>query len=71
VAGNKFDPLFQTLIASDLVDEYRMWVSPVVLGKRKRLFEKTVPPCGSPLSGHHHPVVGVYAQRDDPFRICR
>jgi dihydrofolate reductase len=36
--------LLQTLIAADLVDEYRMWVYPVVLGKGKRLFENGVPP---------------------------
>jgi dihydrofolate reductase len=35
--------LLQTLIAADLLDEYRMWVSPVVLGKGKRLFENGVP----------------------------
>ena len=36
--------LLQTLIAADLLNEYRMWVSPVVLGKGKRLFENGVPP---------------------------
>ena len=36
--------LLQTLIAADLVDEYRMWVAPVVLGEGKRLFENGVPP---------------------------
>ena len=36
--------LLQTLIAADLVDEYRMWVSPVVLGEGKRLFKDGVPP---------------------------
>jgi dihydrofolate reductase len=36
--------LLQTLIAADLVDEYRMWVAPVVLGDGKRLFENGVPP---------------------------
>ena len=36
--------LLQTLIATDLVDEFRMWVAPVVLGEGKRLFEKGVPP---------------------------
>ena len=36
--------LLQTLIAADLVDEYRMWIAPVVLGKGKRLFEDAVPP---------------------------
>jgi dihydrofolate reductase len=36
--------LLQTLIAADLVDEYRIWVYPVVLGEGKRLFENGVPP---------------------------
>ena len=36
--------LQQTLIAADLVDEYRLWVFPVVLGEGKRLFEKGLPP---------------------------
>lgn len=37
--------LLQTLIAANLIDEYRMWVCPVVLGKGKRLFENSVPAC--------------------------
>jgi dihydrofolate reductase len=41
--------LLQTLIAAALVDEYRLWVFPVVLGKGKRLFESTVPPRGFTL----------------------
>jgi len=36
--------LLQALIAADLVDEFRMWVYPVVIGKGKRLFENGVPP---------------------------
>lgn len=36
--------LLQALIAADLVDEYRLWVFPLVLGKGKRLFENGVPP---------------------------
>ncbi len=36
--------LLQTLIAADLVDEFRVWVYPVILGTGKRLFEKGVPP---------------------------
>jgi dihydrofolate reductase len=36
--------LLQTLIAAELVDEQRIWVFPIVLGKGKRLFEDGVPP---------------------------
>ena len=42
--------LLQTLIAAELVDEYRIWVFPVVLGEGKRLFENGVPP-RAPHSG--------------------
>jgi dihydrofolate reductase len=36
--------LAQTLIANDLVDEFRLWVFPVVVGEGKRLFGRgTVP----------------------------
>ena len=41
--------LLQTLIAADLVDEYRLWVFPLVLGEGKRLFENGVPPRGLTL----------------------
>jgi dihydrofolate reductase len=36
--------LLQTLISAGLVDEFRLWIFPVVLGEGKRLFEKGVPP---------------------------
>ncbi len=41
--------LLQSLIAADLVDEYRLWIAPVVLGEGKRLFENGVPPRGLAL----------------------
>ena len=41
--------VLQTLISADLVDEYRLWVFPLVLGEGKRLFEHGVPPRGLTL----------------------
>jgi len=41
--------LLQTLIAAQLVDEFRLWTYPVVLGKGKRLFEEGVPTFGLTL----------------------
>ncbi len=41
--------LLQTLIAADLVDEYRIWIFPVVLGEGKQLFENGVPARGLTL----------------------
>jgi dihydrofolate reductase len=41
--------LLQTLMAAQLVDEFRVWVYPVVLGKGKRLFEEGVPAFGLAL----------------------
>jgi dihydrofolate reductase len=36
--------LLQTLIAAEVVDEHRLWVVPIVLGRGKRLFENGLPP---------------------------
>ena len=41
--------LLQTLIAAELVDEYRIWIYPLVLGEGKRLFAHGVPPRGLDL----------------------
>jgi dihydrofolate reductase len=41
--------LIQTLLRHELVDEYRLWVFPVVLGSGKRLFADGAPPAGLTL----------------------
>jgi dihydrofolate reductase len=51
--------LLQTLIAADLVDEYRLWIAPVVVGEGKRLFEKGVPPRSLSLVATQSTTTGV------------
>jgi dihydrofolate reductase len=41
--------LLQTLQREGLVDEYRLWTCPVVLGRGKRLFGSGSPPCALDL----------------------
>lgn len=36
--------LIQTLLRNDLIDEFRVWIFPVVLGSGKRLFGEGAPP---------------------------
>lgn len=51
--------LLQTLTAADLIDEYQLWIAPVVLGRGKRLFEAGVPPRGLGLVESHRTTTGV------------
>jgi dihydrofolate reductase len=51
--------LLQTLIAADLVDEYRLWVFPLILGRGKRLFENGLPPGKLKLVESHRDPSGV------------
>ncbi|WP_206789342.1 dihydrofolate reductase family protein [Amycolatopsis sp. MtRt-6] len=51
--------LLQTLIAHDLVDEYRLWLYPVVLGKGRRLFPEGVTPKGFEHVGTRQTAAGV------------
>ncbi len=41
--------LIQTLLRNDLVDEFRLWVFPLVIGSGKRLFPNGTLPCGLKL----------------------
>ena len=51
--------MLQTLIGADLVDEYRLFVFPVVLGEGKRLFGNGVPPRGLSLVSTRSTPTGV------------
>ena len=51
--------LLQTLIAAQLVDVFRVWIYPVVLGRGKRLFEAGVPPHGLTLEESRTTPTGV------------
>jgi dihydrofolate reductase len=51
--------LIQTLLRHNLVDEYRLWVFPVVLGSGKRLFGDGALPAGLRLVDHKTSSTGV------------
>src|SRR5262245_11866392 len=51
--------LAQTLIANDLIDEYRLWIHPVVLGNGKRLFGSGAKPSALRLTGSTTTSTGV------------
>jgi dihydrofolate reductase len=51
--------LIQTLIKHDLVDEYRLWIFPVLLGSGKRLFADGTIPVGLKLTDTKISTTGV------------
>ncbi|HEV8338765.1 MAG TPA: dihydrofolate reductase family protein [bacterium] len=51
--------LIQTLLAHDLIDEYRLWTFPVVVGKGKRLFGEGAKPSGMALVDSKMSTTGV------------
>ena len=60
--------LIQTLLKHDLIDEFRIWTFPVVLGKGKRLFDDGAIPAGLRVLGSTTSSTGVviveYARAD-------
>jgi dihydrofolate reductase len=58
--------LIQTLMANDLVDEYRLWVFPVVLGSGKRLFADGAIPSGLKLVDSTVSTTGVVIGTYEP-----
>jgi dihydrofolate reductase len=51
--------LIQTLQAASLIDEYNVWIFPVVLGRGRRLFEETAKPGALRLVTSHVSTTGV------------
>jgi dihydrofolate reductase len=55
--------LIQSLAAADLVDEYGLWIFPVVVGKGKRIFGDDVAPAGFELVDSKISTTGVLMTR--------
>jgi dihydrofolate reductase len=51
--------LLQTLLADGLVDEFRLWIAPVVVGRGKRLFGGDAAPTGLELVDSNLSTTGV------------
>ena len=51
--------LIQSLVEHDLVDEFRVWIFPLVLGRGKRLFEDGTLPAGFELARSRTSSTGV------------
>jgi dihydrofolate reductase len=58
--------LIQTLLRNNLVDEYRLWVFPVVIGSGKRLFADGAVPAGLKLVESKVSSTGVVMGRYEP-----
>jgi dihydrofolate reductase len=58
--------LIQTLLRNNLVDEYRLWVFPVVIGSGKRLFADGTVPSGLKLVDTTISTTGVVMGRYQP-----
>ena len=51
--------LIQTLLSHELIDEFRLWTFPVVVGRGKRLFSDGTIPAGLKLVDNHLSTTGV------------
>jgi dihydrofolate reductase len=58
--------LIQTLLLHNLVDEYRLWVFPLVLGSGKRLFSDGTVPAGLKLVDSKTSTTGVAINTYEP-----
>jgi dihydrofolate reductase len=58
--------LLQTLLANGLVDEFRLWIFPVIAGSGKRLFGDGAAPGGLRLVSSATSTSGVIIARYEP-----
>jgi dihydrofolate reductase len=58
--------LIQTLLRHNLVDEYRLWVFPLVIGSGKRLFSEGTIPSGLKLVDSKVSTTGVVIGTYEP-----
>lgn len=58
--------LVQSLVGHDLIDEFRLWIFPLLLGKGKRLFADGAVPVGLRLQEARSFGTGVVLQRYQP-----
>ena len=58
--------MIQTLVRNNLVDEYRLWVFPVVIGSGKRLFSEGTVPAGLRLVDSTVSTTGVMIGTYEP-----
>ena len=58
--------LIQTLLRHDLVDQYRLWVFPLVVGSGKRLFSQGTTPAGLKLVDNRLSSTGVVMSTYEP-----
>ena len=58
--------LIQTLLRRGLVDQYRLWVFPLVIGSGKRLFAEGTIPSGLKLTGSKVSTTGVVMGTYEP-----
>ena len=58
--------LVQTLLRHDLVDQYRLWIFPLVLGSGKRLFSEGTIPSGLRLVDSRVSTTGVFIGTYEP-----
>lgn len=63
--------LLQALIAADLIDEFRLWTVPVILGQGRRLFENGLPPRELSLIDSHPTPAGVVMSKYRPVGPLR